>query len=159
MMTPPKTAIRRDADGTLRIGIIQSRFNDRITDELRLGAMRQLNALGVTDDRVTIVSVPGAVEIPIAAQALACRGRHEAIIALGAVIRGDTTHYDYVCSMVADGCLRVSLDFDVPVVFGVLTCENEEQALARIQPGTCHKGEEAAQVAVEMSCLLKDLKS
>jgi 6,7-dimethyl-8-ribityllumazine synthase len=158
-MTTPLRATPKDAAGTLRLGIIQSRFNEDITAKLLEGALRELESLGVSPNATKVLSVPGAIEIPVAAQALCKHGNFDAIIALGAVIRGETSHYDYVCSMVADGCMRVSLDQNLPIVFGVLTCDNEEQALARVQPGTCHKGEESAQVAVEMVNLLREIRS
>ncbi len=105
---------------------------------------------GVAQSEITVQSVPGAVEIPLTVQLLAKSKRFDAIIALSCVIRGDTSHYDYVCDQVSQGCQRVMLDQDIPVIFGVLTTENEEQAYARVGGAEGHKGEEAADAAIEM---------
>lgn len=147
---------RRGAlDGTdLQIAVVQSRFNESVTEALVQGAREELRELGVAEDRVIACSVPGAVELPLAAQRMAKRDDVDAVVVLGAVIRGETSHYDYVCRMAADGCLRVSLDTGVPVAFGVLTCETTDQAFARCAPGEANKGREAARVAVEMANLL-----
>jgi 6,7-dimethyl-8-ribityllumazine synthase len=103
------------------IVLVVSLFNREITQALQDGAVDQLSARGFHSSDITVVEVPGAVEIPIVAQKLASKGKYSAIVALGAVIRGETSHYDYVCQSVTDGCLRVSLDFNIPVIFGVLT--------------------------------------
>lgn len=143
----------------LRVGLVRSRFNPMITDRLLQGAREGLLALGVAREDIVECSVPGAVEIPLAAQALLWRRKVDAVVALGAVIRGETSHYEHVCRMTADGCQRVSLDTGCPVAFGVLTCETEEQALSRTEPGPSNKGFEAAQVAVEMTRLLREIPS
>jgi 6,7-dimethyl-8-ribityllumazine synthase len=132
----------------LRVGVVAARFNAGVVDRLLAGARRGLRATGVADSDVTTVRVPGAVEIPLAAQRLLANGA-DAVLALGCVVRGETTHYDFVCRMVADGVLRVMLDAGRPVAFGVLTCDTEAQAMARAGDGPDNKGYEAALVAVE----------
>lgn len=141
-----------DGNG-LRIAIVAARFNSHVTVRLLAGAKRGLAALGVADDDVSVTWVPGAFEIPAAAQAAATSGRADAVIAIGCVIRGETSHYDVVAGQCASGIMRVGLDTGVPVVFGVLTTENLDQALARSagagEPGH-NAGEDGAAVAVEM---------
>jgi len=149
---------RGSLDGRgLRIGIVVSRFNQPVTDRLLHGALSALAACGVAEDDVVVASVPGAVEIPLTARTLLARDDIAAVVALGAVIRGETSHYDYVCHMAAEGCLRVALESGRPVAFGVLTCENGEQALARAGEGRGNKGREAAEVAVELVNLHRGL--
>ncbi len=151
---------RGSHDGSgLRIAVIQSRFNESVTEALLRGALDALMELGVDPSQTRACSVPGAVELPVAARRFALSGDHDAIVALGAVIRGETSHYDYVCSMAADGCQRVALDTGVPVAFGVLTCDNAEQAFARCGPDESNKGREAALVAVELANLLRGLEA
>lgn len=145
-------------DGSqLRFGIVVSRFNEFITARLLEGAQDTLTRHGVADDAVDVVWVPGAVEIPLAAQALADSDRYNAIITLGAVIRGSTSHYEYVCSMVASGVNRVGLDSGLPVIFGVLTTDTLEQAIERAGSKAGNKGAEAAVTAIEMANLLDSL--
>jgi 6,7-dimethyl-8-ribityllumazine synthase len=139
------------------LAIIVSRFNQSITDRLLEGALERLQELGFTDDLISIVTVPGAVEIPLTAKRLAEKGKFQAIITLGAVIRGQTSHYDYVCQIVAQGCLRVSLDNNIPVIFGVLTTENQQQALQRAGGNHSHKGLEAVDAAIEMVNILTNI--
>lgn len=147
---------RGSLDGSgLRVAVVQSRFNESVTEPLLRGAVEGLMEVGVAEEHIRACSVPGAVEIPIVAKKLAASGDFDAVVAVGAVIRGETSHYDYVCSMAADGCLRASLDTGVPVAFGVLTTENAEQAFARAAPGEANKGREAARVAVELANLLR----
>src|SRR5207237_476285 len=117
----------------------------------------RLRELKFGDDQISIAWVPGAVEIPIAAQRFAQTGVFDAIIALGAVIRGDTSHYDYVCEQVSQGCQRVALENDLPVIFGVLTTEDEEQAKARAGGGEGHKGREAIDTAVAIVATLRQI--
>lgn len=130
--------------------IVVSRFNETITAKLKSGAVQRLHELGFTEHQVHVVEVPGAVEIPYAAQVLAKTRRYDAIICLGAVIRGETSHYDYVCDQVSQGCQRVMLDQGLPVIFGVLTTENEAQAEARVGGAHGHKGRDAVDCAIEM---------
>jgi 6,7-dimethyl-8-ribityllumazine synthase len=148
-----------DATG-MRIAIVAGRFNDHITTPLLDGALATLRKAGLVD--VPVHWVPGAFEIPLIAQRLATTGGCDAVICLGAVIRGDTPHFDYVAGECAAGIMRVTLDTGVPVVFGVLTVDDLDQALARCG-GTAHngvkanKGEESAATAVEMVSLLRQI--
>lgn len=140
------------------IAIVVSSFNQEITDKLLAGAIERLQELGIPSAEITVVWVPGAVEIPFLAQQLAKTKRYAVIIALGAVIRGDTTHYDYVCQQVSQGCQQVMLAEEIPVIFGVLTTEDEEQALARVGGAHGHKGRDAADAAYQMVSVLQRLK-
>ncbi len=117
---------------SLNIGIVTSRFNYEITSQLHAAAVKRLKEKNIPEENITSVFVPGAVEIPLAAQHLASQKKFDAIICLGAVIRGDTDHYDYVCQQVSYGIQRVALDHHIPVTFGVLTTETEEQAQSRV---------------------------
>ncbi|MFM8601863.1 MAG: 6,7-dimethyl-8-ribityllumazine synthase [Actinomycetota bacterium] len=150
-----------DLDGAgLRIGIISARFNDHIVVPLRDGARRALARTGVLDGDVLEAWVPGAFELPLAAKALAETGKVDAIICVGTVIRGDTPHFDYVCSEAARGIQQAQLDTGVPVMFSVLTVDTEQQALDRVEGRIMtNKGEEAAEGAVEMALLLKCLRA
>ena len=139
----------------LPLAIIVSQFNHEITQALLAGAMQQLAFLGFDTQDITLVEVPGAIEIPLIAKRLAKKNKYAAIIALGAVIRGETTHYDYVCQQVSDGCQRVMLEFEVPVIFGVLTTENEEQAWDRLGGKHGHKGVDAVDCAIAMHSILQ----
>ena len=136
----------------LRIGIVQARFNAHIGDRLREGCMAELQRLGVADDDIEVVTVPGALEIPLALKALAQSDEFDALIALGCVIRGETYHFELVCNESARGITQVQLDHMVPVANAILTVENQAQAEARIS-----KGAEAARVAIEMALMLDDL--
>lgn len=141
----------------LRIGIVVSRFNDTITRRLLAGAHDMLVRHGVAADDVVVAWVPGAVEIPVAAQAMARSGAYDAVLTLGAVIRGATSHYETVCSMVASGVGRVALETGVPVIFGVLTTDTIEQALERSGTKAGNKGSEAAVAGIEMASLMQQL--
>jgi 6,7-dimethyl-8-ribityllumazine synthase len=150
-----------DATG-MRIAIVAGRFNDHITAPLLDGALATLSKAGLDD--APVHWVPGAFEIPLVAQRLAVSGRCDAVICLGAVIRGDTPHFDYVAGECAAGIMRVSLDTGVPIVFGVLTTDDLDQALARcggaaVNGVACNKGEESATTAVEMVDLLRKIAS
>lgn len=134
------------------IAIIVSRFNTPVTSKLLEGALRRAKECDLTD--ITVIHVPGAVEIPLIAQKLAQSKKYEAIVCLGAVIRGETTHYDYVCDQASQGCQKVMLDHGLPVIFGVLTTENAEQAFARVGGNHGHKGEDAIDCAIEMVSLM-----
>lgn len=141
-------------DGSgLRVAIVIARFNDLVTSQLLAGATAAFGRLNVSD--VAVEWVPGAYELPLAAQALAGRDDVDAVVALGCVIRGDTPHFDYVAGGAADGLLQASLRTGVPVIFGVLTTENLEQSLERADPARMDKGAEAAQAAVEMALLVR----
>lgn len=139
-----------------QFAIIVSQFNKIITDKLLEGAKRRCKERNIQEKQLTIVSVPGAIEIPLTAQFLAKTQRYSSIICLGSVIRGETSHYDYVCQQVSYGCQRVSLDHHLPIIFGVLTTENLEQALDRVGGAHGHKGEEAIDTAIAMIKLLKE---
>jgi 6,7-dimethyl-8-ribityllumazine synthase len=136
------------------IGIVCSRFNDEVTSKLLVGAVSALEGAGVKSDHITVLLVPGAVELPIAARRLARTESFDAIVALGAVIRGDTDHYDYVCRAAQDGLLQVALEEDLPVMFGVLTCDTDDQALARAGGEHGNKGADVALDALRMADVL-----
>ena len=135
---------------TFPIAIVVSEFNQPITQALFDGAHGHLLEMGFTEDQIKTNWVPGAIEIPVTVQRLAKTGSFEAIIALGAVIQGETKHFDYVCQQVSYGCQRLALDHELPVIFGVLTTDNFEQAQARVSGAKGHKGKEAAQAAITM---------
>ncbi len=139
----------------LKIGVVTSRFNEEITTKLEDGALDYLEQLDV---EVLALRVPGAVEIALAAQALLEYQKVDGVVVLGAVIRGETTHYEEVCRSVERNCSRLMLDYKKPIGFGVLTVENEGQALARVGGAHGHKGSEAAQAVVEMIGLLSEIK-
>ena len=146
-------------DGSgLRICIVAARWNEFITSKLVEGATRTLHECEVTDDDVTLVWVPGSFEVPTAARWAADTGRFDAIICFGAVIRGETAHFEYVAGGAAEGISAVARDTGVPVIFGVLTCETVEQALERVGGKEGHKGEEAARGAIEMARLHEQLR-
>ena len=137
--------------------IVISRFNEFIGSKLLSGAKDELVRHGVSEDNITVVWVPGAFEIPIVAKKCAKSGKYNAIITLGAVIKGSTSHYDYVCAEVSKGVASVSLETEVPVIFGVLTTDNLEQAIVRAGTKAGNKGSDAAKAAIEMSNLLSSL--
>lgn len=138
----------------MKVGIIASRFNEIIVNKLLGGAVDGLVRHGVEEDNITAAWVPGAFEIPIAASRMARSGKYDAVICVGAVIRGDTTHYDYVCNEVAKGVAQVGLSTGVPVLFGVLTTENIEQAIARAGSKAGNEGYDCALSAIEMVNLM-----
>ena len=140
-----------------RFAIVVSRFNEEITSGLLAGAHAALNDGGVADADVTIVHVPGAFEIPVAARQLAHTGRFDAVICLGCLIKGDTMHFEYIADAASHGIMNVSVATGVPVAFGVLTALTDEQALVRSAPGEGNKGREAALAAIEMATLFKRL--
>lgn len=139
------------------IALVTSRFNEPVTEKLHQGAIERLQECEFSSDQITSVWVPGAVETAVVAQKLAKTGRYEAIICLGAVIRGETTHYDYVCQQVSQGCQRVALDYTLPVIFGILTTDNSEQALNRVGGQHGHKGRDAVDAAMEMVSILRQI--
>nr|WP_319491401.1 6,7-dimethyl-8-ribityllumazine synthase [uncultured Desulfobacter sp.] len=141
-----------------KFGIIASRFNDFIVDKLVSGALDCLVRSGAQDKDITIVKVPGAFEIPLTAAKMAALNKYDAIICLGAVIRGATTHYDYVCAEVSKGIASVSLEAKVPVMFGILTTETIEQAIERAGTKSGNKGFDVALGAVEMANLCKNME-
>ena len=143
----------------LRVGIVASRFNDFIVDSLVSGAVDALVRHGVRERDITLVRVPGAWEMPLAVQRMAGRRRFDVIVALGAVIRGATPHFDYVASECAKGIAQAGLAGDIPVAFGVLTTDNIEQAIERAGTKAGNKGAEAAMSAIEMANLLRHPES
>ena len=153
-MTSYSGALRGDG---LRVALVCSRFNDFVTDRLVAGARDGLVRHGVDEGSITEVWVPGAFEIPLVAQRMAASGDVDAVITLGADIRGATSHYDLVAGQCAAGVLRAQLDTGVPVVFGVLTTETIEQAIERAGSKLGNKGYEAAETAIEMADLLRQL--
>lgn len=140
------------------IAIVRSQFNQDITQALLKGALGRLNDLEFDSDDVTVVEVPGAIEIPLIAQMLADQNQFAAIIALGAVVRGETAHYDLVCQQVSDGCRQVALECEIPVIFGVLTTENEAQAWDRLGGQHGHKGVESVDCAIAMVSIVSQLR-
>ena len=135
----------------LRIGIVQARFNEPVTNALAQSCRQELLALGVPEAQVALVQVPGALELPVALQALAESGKYDALVALGCIIRGETYHFELVASESGQGVSRVALDYQLPIANAILTTENLEQAVAR----QSDKGRDAARVAVEMANLLE----
>ena len=142
----------------LRIGIVVSRFNRTVTEPLLAGALDALRRHGVRDDDVEVVHVPGAFEVPYAARRLAADGGYDALICLGAVVRGETPHFEYIASEVTRAIGSIMADHQVPVAFGVLTTDTIEQALARSDDTHGNKGYEAAVTAIEMARLAEQLK-
>lgn len=142
----------------LKYGIVVGRFNEFITSKLLSGALDALKRHGVKDEEVHVAWVPGAFEIPFAAQKMAECGKYDAVITLGTVIRGSTSHYDYVCNEVAKGVAAIGLKTGVPTIFGVVTTENIEQAIERAGTKAGNKGWDAAISAIEMANLTKMLK-
>jgi 6,7-dimethyl-8-ribityllumazine synthase len=143
-----------DASG-MRFAIVAARFNHEITEELSAGAQKALLEHGA--DEVNIVWVPGAFELPLAAKKFAQSGTVDAVVCIGAVIRGDTPHFEYVAGECAAGLTRAALDTGIPIAFGVLTVEDRQQALDRVGGSEGHKGEEAALTAIEMVALLRTI--
>jgi 6,7-dimethyl-8-ribityllumazine synthase len=151
------TRVEGSAKRALRVAVIAARFNAPVVDALVAGALDALSEDGVSDDRVTLLRVPGAWELPLAAAWLARGGRCDAVVALGCVIRGETSHYDVIVDESARGLAAIALETGVPVANGVLACENEAQARARSAPGEANKGREAARAALEMAKLREAL--
>ena len=139
----------------LRIAVVRARFNEAIGAGLLAACLERLNELGVAPGRITMASVPGALEIPLALQKLAATGHYDALIALGAVVRGDTFHFEVVSNESAAGITQVQLDAGVPVANGILTTDTEEQAMARVR----QKGGDCAEVAVEMANLAREIRN
>lgn len=141
----------------IRIGIVAARFNEFITSRLLGGALDGLKRHNVPEDNIDVAWVPGAFEIPLIASKMAASKKYDAVICLGAVIRGSTSHYDYVCSEVSKGIAQVSLSSGIPVMFGVLTTENIEQAIERAGSKAGNKGFECAEGAIEMVNLIHEM--
>ena len=142
----------------IKVAIVAARFNEFITSKLVGGAVDGLKRHDVKDDNITLAWVPGAFEIPLIASKLANSGKYDAIICVGAVIRGSTSHYDYVCSEVSKGIAQVSLNSGIPVMFGVLTTDNIEQAIERAGTKAGNKGYDCAMGAIEMINLVNEIQ-
>ena len=145
--------------GKMKVGIVAARFNEFITSKLLGGALDGLSRHGVEGDDIDLAWVPGAFEIPLIASKMAKSGKYDAVICLGAVIRGSTSHYDYVCAEVSKGIATVSLNSDVPVMFGVLTTDTIEQAIERAGTKAGNKGYDCAPGAVEMVNLIRAIEA
>jgi len=146
------------AKGT-RIAILVSRFNELITKRLLDGALTECKQLGLADEHITVLWVPGAFELPGAAMLMARKGGVDAVVALGAVIRGETSHYDFVAGESARGIRKVGMETGIPVIYGVLTTENFEQAMARSGGKTGHRGKDCVRAALEMMDLYGQIRS
>ena len=146
---------------SIKVAIVVARFNDLVTNKLLSGCLDCLSRHGIdtneSSSQLDIAWVPGSFELPLVCQTLAKSGNYQVVIALGAVIRGDTSHFDYICAETSRGIGQIGLEFNVPVLFGVLTTENLEQAIARSGSGTSNKGRETALAAVEMATLYQKL--
>ena len=142
----------------MKVGIVAARFNEFIVSKLVAGAQDALVRHDVKEEDIDLAWVPGAFEIPLIASKMAKSGKYDAVIALGAVIRGSTTHYDYVCSEVSKGIVNVSLNSDIPVMFGVITTENIEQAIERAGTKAGNKGYDCALGAIEMVNLIRNIE-
>lgn len=142
----------------IKIGIVAARFNEFITSKLLSGAVDALTRHDVKEDDIEVAWVPGAFEIPLIASKMAKSNKYDAIICLGAVIRGNTSHYDYVCSEVSKGIAHVSLNSDIPVMFGVVTTDNIEQAIERAGTKSGNKGFDCAVGAIEMVNLIREIE-
>jgi len=147
-----------DATG-LRFGIVVSKFNKFVTSRLLAAAVETLKKAGAADEALEVIRVPGAFEIPLAARALARTGRFDAVLCLGAVIRGDTPHFDYISAEASRGIAHVALECDLPVIFGVLTTNTVAQAIERADPAKHNRGADAARTAIEMVTVLRDVRA
>lgn len=150
-------AVRRSA-ARMKFGIVAAKFNQRVTGMLLRACIEALGNHGVGSDAIHVVRVPGAFEIPLVAQTMARAGGVDAVICLGAVIRGDTPHFDYICSEVSRGIGHVALESGVPIIFGVLTTETDAQAEERADPKKLNRGGDAAKSAIEMVKVMRRLK-
>ena len=142
----------------LRVAVVVSKFNDLVTDRLQAGALAALAAAGVAEADITLVRVPGAFEVPLAAQHVAATARHDAVVCLGCLIRGATPHFEYISSAVSHGLTAAAAATGVPMTFGVLTTNSVEEALERAGEGTSNKGWEAAAAAIEMATVIARLR-
>ena len=142
-----------------RFGIVVSKFNESITNRLLDSALETFKKAGATPEHIRVVKVPGAFEIPLVARELAQTQQFDAIVCLGSVIRGETAHFDYICAEASRGIAQAALDTGVPVIFGVLTTETVEQALERAGSPQKNRGVHAAQAAMEMASLMKDIRA
>lgn len=152
-----RTITGQNSKLTFPVAIVVSRFNEEITTQMRDECHQRLIARGFDPEQITIVEVPGAVEIPVVARRFAESGVVSAVITLGAVIYGETDHYDYVCQSVTAGCQDIATQFGVPVIFGILTTRNYNQALARVNGEHSNKGQYCADAAIEMVSILREI--
>ena len=150
---------KRINNGLVKIAIVFSRFNKFIVDRLYNGAIRTLNSNGVDNDAITAIEVPGAFEIPVTVRTLIENKKFDAIITLGAIIRGETPHFDFISNECTRGIGQLAIESGVPIIFGVLTVDNSEQAMDRAGDEESNKGSEAAAAALEMVSVLKEIKS
>lgn len=141
-----------------KLAIVVSEFNDLITNKMLDGALEEAKANNLTDEQIKVLKVPGAVELPYAAKLLAETGEYQAVVLLGCVIRGETDHYDYVCDQVSYGTQEVMHRYNLPVIFGILTTHNKEQALERVGGKKGHKGKYCVQAAITMAKMKQDLQ-
>jgi len=141
--------------GQSKIAIITSRFNQEVTQLLYEGAMSRFQEKNVSIAQEDIFFVPGAIEIPVVAACLAMKKKYDAIVCLGAVIRGETDHYDYVCWQVSYGCQKIAIEYSIPVIFGILTTDNEQQAFDRCGGAHGHKGKDCADAALDMIAIMR----
>jgi 6,7-dimethyl-8-ribityllumazine synthase len=148
-----------DVPSNARVAVVAARFNASIVDELLAGCLRRLESLGVKPDRVEVHRVPGAFELPVAAKVLARTRRFSAVVCLGCVVRGDTPHFDYVAGEAARGIQQVALSESLPVIFGVLTTNTQQQAVDRTGGPHGHAGERAAEAALEMIALVHRVRA
>ena len=153
-----QTSTGSGATAGVRVGLVVSRYNDFVTDRLRDGAMEALRAAGLGDEAVVVAPVPGAFEVPQAARRLASAGGVDAVVGLGCLIRGETPHFEVIAAAVAHGLTQAALDSGVPMTFGVLTTNSAEEALARAGAGPSNKGWEAADAALAMVGLFRQLE-
>ena len=158
MSTQAPKSVQAHVPPGARVAVIAARFNAKIVDELLAGCLRRLRELGLSDDRVETHRVPGAFELPVAAKVLARTGKFSAVVCLGCVVRGDTPHFDYVAGEAARGIQQVAVDEALPVIFGVLTTNTEQQALDRIGGSHGHAGERAAEAAMEMIAMVANVR-
>ncbi len=146
-------------NGSVKIAIVASRFNSFVVDRLYAGAIKSLEANGVSKDAITVVKVPGAFEIPVAVETLLDKNEYDAVITLGAIIRGETPHFDFLANECVHGIAQLAMNSGVPVIFGVLTVDNADQAMDRAGDEESNKGFEAASAALEMISVLRQIKS
>ena len=158
MSTKAPAFVPADIPKDARVAIAAARFNADIVDVLLSDCIARLQEVGISRDRIVVERVPGAFELPTAAKAFCQTGKYAAVVCLGAVVRGDTPHFDYVAGNCAEGIRQVSLEFSIPVIFGVLTTNNEEQALARTHGPHSRNGINAAEAACEMIVTLKRIR-
>ena len=148
---------KKKKSSSIKIAVVISRFNEEVTGGLLNGALEALKENYINDKSVNIVSCPGAFEIPLTVKTLLKKKKYDAVICLGAVIKGETAHFEYISYAVTKGIMQLNLESGIPVIFGILTCYNEEQALKRSSDNADNKGREAAIAAIDMIKLLKEI--